>query len=242
MLINELDTSQKVCEMVTEDPSRANIFDRYQIDYCCGGNVSLKEICLAQGIDLRTIVAELKANDEKKMTNERINLNNLSLTELTGHIEQIHHNFLKRELPYMENLLIKVMDHHQDPNLNLNKLHEVFLAFTADILNHMDKEEHILFPTIRQIDTGDFDACVSHCGSIRNPIAVMISEHDTAKEFLLTMRKLSNDYTPPESACTTFRTLFQKLYDLELDMHRHVHKENHILFPKAIEKETAQNS
>ncbi len=240
MIINGIDTAKKVCEMVAEATSRADIFDRFQIDYCCGGNESLEKICSDQGIDLETITFELRENDERKQRSEGVDLNNLSLLELIEHIEEVHHRFLKRELPCIEELLIKVLAHHSDCAINLNALQEVALAFIADMYQHMEKEEQILFPAIRQIASGNFNPCTSHCGSIQNPVTVMVKEHDAASEFLLTIRKLTNDYTPPDTACTAFRTLFQKLHNLELDMHRHVHKENHVLFPQAIKREMSQ--
>src|SRR5690606_19143685 len=112
----------------------------------------------------------------------------------------------------------------------------VFLPFRAEMESHMMKEEQVLFPMIRQLESS-VSAPEFHCGSIRNPIRAMEHEHDSAGEALGEFDRLSGHYAPPPDACNTFRAMLDGLRELELDMHQHVHKENNVLFPRALERE-----
>jgi regulator of cell morphogenesis and NO signaling len=130
----------------------------------------------------------------------------------------------------------RVAARHGDTRPELIDLHHVFMQFKADLENHMEKEEQILFPLCRQLEQG---ATGFHCGSVQNPISVMVREHDNAGEDLSQMRKLTNDYIPPADACNTYRAMLSGLAELERDMHQHVHTENNILFPKAVRTESS---
>jgi regulator of cell morphogenesis and NO signaling len=130
----------------------------------------------------------------------------------------------------------KVANRHGPHTPHLIELARVFGAFKFELESHMQKEEVVLFPICRQLDNAAAPQRF-HCGSVENPIAVMVREHDDAGNALKRMRELTNDFTPPSDACNTYRALFDSLHELEQDMHRHVHKENSILFPKALELE-----
>ena len=121
---------------------------------------------------------------------------------------------------------------HGEKHVEFKALDEPFKTFSKDILEHMQKEENILFPWIRSLETQSANSEPLN-GDI---IAVMMQEHDVSGEFLQKFRTITNDYTPFEGACPTVRVLLQKLHDLESDMHKHVHMENHVLFPKATVK------
>jgi regulator of cell morphogenesis and NO signaling len=160
------------------------------------------------------------------------------MVALPAHIEQTHHAYLKQELPRLDTLTAKVARVHGPENPNLVRLREIFVEFKAELDSHMAKEEQILFPLCRRLESAR-SAVASHCGSIQNPIRVMIMEHDHAGNAMEQFRELTDNYTAPEEACNTYIAMFDSLRQLEQDMHQHVHKENNILFPRAIEAEAA---
>lgn len=230
---NKLETT--VGQLVADRPARARIFETFGIDYCCGGKRPLGHAIAEKGLDAKAVLGILDAFDEQVPAAER-NWSTATLTELSDHIEQTHHAYLKSELPRAEYLVDKVAHRHGGRAPQLVELARVFGAFKAELESHMRKEEVVLFPICRQLDSAR-GPLRSHCGSVENPIAVMMREHDDAGAALARMRELTNDFTPPSDACNTYRALFDSLRQLEQDMHRHVHKENSILFPKAAEAE-----
>jgi regulator of cell morphogenesis and NO signaling len=220
-------------QLVTERPARARIFETFGIDYCCGGKKPLAQAIAEKGLDAKTVLGVLEALEAQGPEVER-DWSAATMTELADHIEHTHHAYLKRELPRLEFLVNKVSSRHGEQRPELVELAKVFLNFQEELQSHMRKEEAILFPICRKLDTG---SAPSSCGSVNNPIAVMVREHDDAGDAMNRMRALTDDYTPPPDACNTYRALFDGLRQLELDMHRHVHKENSILFPLAVEIE-----
>jgi regulator of cell morphogenesis and NO signaling len=223
-----------VGQLVVERPSRARVFEKFGIDYCCGGKIPLKQAIAAKGLSAETIVAELEREEApgRHSVFER-NWATASLTDLCDHIEQTHHERLKQDLPRLEFLTAKVVSRHGHHRPELVEIHRIVLALRAELESHMAKEEQVLFPFCRRLDTAE-ELPPSHCGTVRNPIEVMVREHDDAGEALARIRELTNGYAPPPDACNTFRATYDALHELERDMHQHVHKENNILFPKAI--------
>ena len=222
-------------QLVTERPGRARVFEAFGIDYCCGGKKPLAQAIREKGLDQGTVLRILKTFDEQTPSDER-DWSISGLTALADHIEQTHHAYLKNELPRLEYLVNKVASRHGPQAPHLVELASVFAAFKLELESHMQKEEAVLFPICRQMDNASGPQRF-HCGSVENPIAVMVREHEDAGDALKRMRELTNDYTPPAEACNTYRALFDSLRELEQDMHRHVHKENSILFPKAVQLE-----
>ena len=231
--MSKLETT--VGQLVTERPARARIFESFGIDYCCGGKKPLAQAIKDKGLDEKTVLGVLDAFDDAAPAAEK-NWGDAGLAELADHIEATHHAYLKTELPRLEFLVNKVATRHGEHNPKLIELARVFAIFKAELESHMYKEEVILFPICRQLETATSPQRF-HCGSVQNPIAVMVREHDDAGDALSRMRELTDNYTAPADACNTYRALFDSLRQLEQDMHRHVHKENSILFPKAAEAE-----
>ena len=223
-------------QLVTERPGRARIFEAFGIDYCCGGKKLLADAIFDKGLDQSTVLTILDAFDDQAPQTER-DWSKATLAELADNIEQTHHAYLKNELPRLEFLVNKVANRHGELKPSLIELAQVFNAFKAELDSHMQKEEMVLFPICRQLDQASGPQRF-HCGSVENPIAVMIREHDDAGHALARMRTLTDNYTAPIDACNTYRALFDSLRELEQDMHRHVHKENSILFPRAVERES----
>jgi regulator of cell morphogenesis and NO signaling len=222
-----------VGQLVTERPSRARIFETFGIDYCCGGKKPLAQAIAESGLDEKIVLGVLEALDTQAPGADR-DWSKATITELADHIEQTHHAYLKIELPRLHSLVTKVAIRHGELRPQLVELARVYARFQEELQSHMHKEEAVLFPICRKLEAGRGP---QSCGSVTNPIAVMIREHDDAGDALKQMRELTDDYTPPPDACNTYRALFDSLRQLELDMHRHVHKENSILFPKAAERE-----
>jgi regulator of cell morphogenesis and NO signaling len=222
---------QTVGQLVTERPSRAKVFETFGIDYCCGGKQPLKQACEKKGISASVVLNVLNLLDEKQAPAER-DWSSSSLAALCEHIETTHHAYLKQELPRVQKLADRVADRHGDHQPHLLKLRDVFTTFREELEAHMAKEELVLFPLIRALETSD-RLPEMHCGSVANPIRRMVHEHDDAGEAMRLMRELTGNYVPPPEACNTYRALYAALEEIEQDMHRHVHKENSILFPRA---------
>ncbi|QDV86197.1 hemerythrin domain-containing protein [Stieleria magnilauensis] len=160
----------------------------------------------------------------------------MSLTELADHIETTHHAYLREELPRLDFMTEKVARVHGDKEPRLLKTREAVVALKAELEPHMMKEEKILFPMVRQLEAAT-ERPESHCGSVGNPIRQMEHEHDQAGNALAILNDSTDGYTPPEWACNTYRAMLDSLAQLERDMHQHIHKENNVLFPKAIQLE-----
>ena len=228
-----------VGQLVVNRPPRARIVEKFGIDYCCGGKKTLRQACLDKGVDLEKVLFALDIADSVSEPPAR-DWAAASLTELADHIEQTHHAYLKSELPRLAGLIDRVANVHGATHPELREVRDIFAAFCDELEQHMAKEEQIFFPFCRELESASA-APHFHCGSIENPIRVMISEHDDAGRALADMRRLTHDYAPPEGACNTYRAVLSSLAELEADMHQHVHKENNILFPKAIELESSVN-
>jgi regulator of cell morphogenesis and NO signaling len=224
-----------VGQLVAERPSRARVFERLGIDYCCGGKHPLRDACQRKGLDYNAVLAELDQAQTGTPAGDR-NWASASVTDLCNHIEQTHHAYLKQELPRLEFLTTKVAARHGDSRPALREVHKVFMSMKDELLQHMMKEERVLFPLCRQLDAAD-ELPAMPCGSVGNPIEVMMQEHEDAGDALAQIRGLTDDFECPPDACNTFRAMYDSLHQFEQDMHQHVHKENNIMFPKAIRLE-----
>jgi len=221
-----------VGQWVAQRPNLARVFEKLGIDYCCGGKQPLEQACRAKNLDPATVLAMLDAGDGGPNTGT-VDAAAMSLTELTDHIERTHHAYLKSELPRLAPLVDKIAARHSDKNPRLAQLANVYRGLRAEMEAHMVKEEQILFPLIRQIDRGAGNGG-SACGDIANPIRVMEAEHQQAGDALAQMREMTDDFSTPAGGCNTYRAVMHSLAELEADMHRHVHKENNVLFPRAL--------
>jgi regulator of cell morphogenesis and NO signaling len=224
--------SDTVGEIVRERPSLSRLFEQTQIDYCCGGKKTLDEACRKQGIEPQTFLAQLEVIANSN-TEVEMNVATLSLTELADHIEQTHHAYLHSELPRLEKMVTKVAAVHGEKEPRLQQIKDIFLAISQELATHLQKEEKILFPMIRQLESSTTVPSF-HCGTIANPVHQMELEHDEAGVALGQLRQLTDNYTPPEWACNTYRAMLDGLLNFEQDMHQHIHKENNVLFPKSI--------
>lgn len=220
-----------VGEIVREVPARSRIFEKLNIDYCCGGKKPLAELCAAKGLDPDTVVAMLNAIDSS-VTTQDPNPDELSLTDLCDYIERVHHGLLREELPRLDFMTRKVAAVHGEHEPRLLEIREVFKGFNSEVASHIEHEDAVLFPAIRKLEkaanggngTGDVD--------LDALMKELVHEHEIAGAALERIDVLTDDYTPPEWGCNTFRALYDGLKELKFEMLQHVHKENNILFPK----------
>ena len=239
--MSDIDTQATVGELVRERPARARLFESLEIDYCCGGKTPLVDACSKHNIETQEIVRLLVECDAECDTDDcSVDADAMTLSALADHIEDTHHAYLRAELPRLEVLTEKVARVHGDREPRLQRVREAFVALRAELEPHMIKEEHILFPMVRQLEASA-DCSTFPSGGIANPIRQMEWEHDQAGQALAILREATDGFSPPEWACNTYRAMLDSLEHLEQDMHRHIHKENNVLFPKAMEMATAES-
>ncbi|MFQ5451740.1 MAG: iron-sulfur cluster repair di-iron protein [Nitrospinaceae bacterium] len=225
-------------EFVKQDMRRAALFEELGIDSCCGGYKSLEEACAEKGLDPEEILARLipGQKEEAPRQKEVTDWTEASLTDLVDHIEQTHHNYLKNVLPELTAAIEKVTGVHGKKHPELRNLQNAFTQLRNDLEPHMMKEEKVLFPMIRNLESG-FGPGDSHCGGLHNPIRVMQMEHERANHLLQEIRELTDEYSLPEGGCGSYRAMLDKLKELDSDLQSHIHKENDILFPRAASME-----
>ncbi|MCC6793657.1 MAG: iron-sulfur cluster repair di-iron protein [Candidatus Hydrogenedentes bacterium] len=237
--MNTITAEMTVGELVRERPGRSRIFEELGIDYCCGGKKPLSDACAKKGHNIEAVLEAIVEADLAGSVAVAEDYAEMPLDELADHIVATHHAFLVRELPRMQQMAAKVSKVHGDKDERLGELASVVNALADELASHMMKEERILFPVIRQLEQSDSLPTMPF-GTIANPIRAMEAEHDTAGNALADMHRLTDAYTPPGWACNTYRALLDGLHELELDLHQHIHKENNILFPRALAVERSR--
>jgi regulator of cell morphogenesis and NO signaling len=246
--MSSFNAEASVGAIVREHPALASLFESLQIDYCCGGQHSLADACARQGLDLEATLTALQHQAKAAADGaDGPRPCDLSLSELTVHIETRHHAYLHAELPLLRQRALKVAAVHGDRDPRLHQISALVSRLADDLELHLRKEETILFPMIRRLEAGDdapaASAALFPCSTVAGPIQRMETEHQEAGAALEQLRQLSDHYSPPAWACATYRALLDGLARFEQDMHEHVHKENNVLFPRAIalEQQRAEN-
>jgi regulator of cell morphogenesis and NO signaling len=228
-------TTKTIREIALEAPATTRVFEEFNIDYCCGGRRSIADACAAKGIDASVLLEriDLVMNESPDALDvpER-----LAPVELANYIVAKHHVFTARELERLTPLMAKVVMRHGEGHPELFELQKIFSELAESLVPHMRKEENILFPFIEQLDLAAKRSMlppIPHFGTVRNPIQMMMNEHDADGDRLRKMREITKNYVLPEGACPSFTALYAGLEDLERDLHRHIHLENNVLFPAA---------
>lgn len=239
--MDTIHVEETVADIVTRRPALARVFEGLRIDYCCGGRRPLAEACSEAGLDPAEVLGRLEEASRTEGSGGEPNVANMSLTGLVGHIEATHHEYLRRELPRLRRLTAKVAEVHGEKDGRLAAVREVLHGLSDELEMHMAKEEQVLFPMVRELDRSEGPVAF-HCGSLANPIRMMELEHDGAGAALVRLRELTDDFTAPEWGCTTYRATLAGLEELEDDLHRHVHKENNVLFPRALAEEARRGT
>jgi len=234
MLMN---ASKTIREFAIEIPNATRVFEELKIDYCCGGNQPLDEACREKGLGVDTVLQRLQTTGSTA-TEEIRDVESLPLTKLINLIVEKHHVFTRNELVRLTSLLDKVCSVHGTNHPELSSIKSQFQFLQAELEPHMMKEEQILFPYITRLEAAAVEnqmAPFAPFGEVRNPIAVMMREHEAAGEILKTIRELSKDFATPEDGCFSYQTLYTALEEFEKDLHQHIHLENNILFPRSLE-------
>jgi len=236
-----INTGMTVREVAIELPQSTRLFETLKIDYCCGGNRPLSEACAAAGVDVGDVMEMLTEVTQSDPEETRaIDFQNASLPDLITHILKTHHVFTKTEMERLKALTEKVIAAHGTNHPELLQVGEIFRVLCNDLTPHMFKEEQILFPYILSLvhaKQNQMTAPFAPFGTVNNPVRMMMREHDTAGQLLRELRDLTFDYQVPDDACISYRTLYQALENFEKDLHQHIHLENNLLFPKAVELE-----
>jgi regulator of cell morphogenesis and NO signaling len=236
-----INSSMTVREVAIQLPQSTRLFEKLKLDYCCGGNRLLKDACTSIGVEVGELMAMLEVvNQSEPQDNGAVDFQKFSLSELIAHILDTHHVFTKQEMARLEVLSKKVIAAHGENHPELHKVGALFDALCADLKPHMFKEEQILFPYILalvQAGSQNRPAPFAPFGTVNNPVRMMVMEHDMAGEILRELRITTSNYSTPADGCISYRTLYDALEALERDLHQHIHLENNILFPRAIELE-----
>lgn len=234
-----INTETTVRAIALQIPESTRLFERLKMDYCCGGNQPLAQACASAGIDVDNVIGML-AEVTESTSQQESDFQNVSLPELITHIVETHHVFTKTELDRLEALGDKVLAAHGGNHPELVTVRELLDQLCHDLKPHMFKEERILFPYIvamAEAAEQNRPAPFAPFGTVNNPIRMMMFEHDNAGQILRQLRALTSDYTLPADACVSYQTLYRALENLEKDLHQHIHLENNILFPKALDLE-----
>jgi regulator of cell morphogenesis and NO signaling len=232
MITNDIDPNTTVGELVAERSGRYRVFERLGIDFCCGGKTPLERVCRERGLDVGDVLREIAASDHETVEQDEIDWRQAPMGDLADHIVSVHHSYLRRELPRLASLMEKLIAAHGTRHPELALVRDTILLLKDELESHMLKEEKILFPIIKQLQTATATPSFQ-CGSVNNPIGVMMHEHENTGSALARLRTLTHEYQSPPDACNTYRATLTELADLEADLHRHIHKENEILFPRA---------
>ncbi|MFD2907609.1 iron-sulfur cluster repair di-iron protein [Flavobacterium ardleyense] len=230
-----LDTNKTIGEMVAEDYRTASVFSENRIDFCCKGNRTLDEVCSEKGLDVYTLLDQLEKVTASNNTS--IDFNTWELDLLIDYIEKKHHRYVEEKIPVLLSFLLKLEQVHGVAHPELFEIKKLFKRTADELTQHMKKEELILFPYIKQMVEAARNKTPLNApgfGSVANPIAMMMEEHENEGNRFEQIVEISNNYTPPTDGCNTYKVTFQMLQEFENDLHTHIHLENNILFPKAI--------
>jgi regulator of cell morphogenesis and NO signaling len=221
--------------------AHATVLDRYKLDFCCRGGRSLGDACHAAGLDVEALLAELAAETavRKEARAADVDWHARPLGELIDFIVRTHHEYTRTALERLAPLVAKVAGKHGDRHPELARVVHAFDELADDMVPHMMKEERVLFPYIRALAT-PAGAPPPAFGTVRNPVRMMIREHDRAGELLAAIASATNELAPPADACNSFRALYAGLAELRLDLLKHVALENNVLFPRAVALEDAR--
>lgn len=228
--------NKTIGSFVADDFRTAAVFSKYRIDFCCKGNRTVTEVCEKQNIDADALLQSIHEVVQSE-NNGSIDFNSWPLDLLADYIEKTHHRYVEEKTNILLPFLDKLCKVHGGNHQELFKINELFIGCAGELSQHMKKEELILFPFVkRMVKTKESDGVLSQpsFGTVSNPIAMMMNEHDNEGDRFRAIAELTNNYTPPADACTTYRVTFAMLKEFEEDLHKHIHLENNILFPKAV--------
>jgi len=226
-------TETRVNEIALSNSAARRVLEDAGVDYCCGGGKSLRDACLHAGVTTDEILKRLRQNSELTGPGDT-EWAKASLADLTRHIRERHHQYVRDSIPRVGALLAKTRERHGAKHHGIGEIEKLFGDVAREMTAHMQKEEQILFPYIDALErsaSGNGSVEPPFFQTVRNPIHAMMKEHDSAGELVRQIRKASNEYKAPADSCTSYQATYQELRQFEEDLHLHVHLENNILFP-----------
>src|SRR5262245_58533697 len=239
-IMNIKDTTT-IRDLAAGIPGATRVFENFGIDYCCGGQRTLADACQIASLTVEEIVRSIEATErEPQSGGEERDWRRESLTSLAEYIVNTHHSYASQEIDRLEKLFDKVCSRHGEKHPELFEAQRTFAHLRQDLIPHMLKEEQALFPYIARMEEAVSERRAvppPFFGTVRNPVRMMMMEHDTAGDLLKQLRHVTNGYTSPPDGCASFQTLYQALAAFEADLHQHIHLENNILFPRVVEME-----
>lgn len=233
---------ERVGEIAARFPAAISVFERYGVDYCCGGRRTLREAAEGKQLAPAVLLEALEAHFQRLDPGEPIAPEQQSLRALIDHLVNKHHVFTRDAIERIERTLRKVMAAHGAQHPELAPIERVATALCAELGPHLMREEQVLFPWIAAAESareGARPLPQARFGTVRNPVRMMDHEHDSAGEMLATLKELTQDYAVPAWACPTAAALYRTLGELDRDLRTHIHLERNVLFPRAIALETA---
>lgn len=232
-MANVFTVSDKLGDIVGRLPKASEIFKRYNIDFCCGGQRPLAAAVQEQNLNESEILAALDEayqETENVKQDEFIDWRQAVFSDLIDHIVNTHHAYLNRELPQLSEYITKILRvHGVQHGAVLTKVHKLFHTLKMELEQHLIKEEEILFPMIKDYEKNQ---SAPYLAKIKETIQEIESEHTAAGDILKELRSVTKQYIPPKEVCTTFNLTYQKLKEMESDLFQHIHLENNILFPR----------
>ncbi|MGY6499452.1 MAG: iron-sulfur cluster repair di-iron protein [Acidimicrobiales bacterium] len=234
--MNTLSPDDTLGDLVTSHPVLAGTLDELGLDFCCGGDRTLGDATAAAGLDVDDVIPRLEIALAGPVPD--LAWTTMGMSDLVDHLERTHHAYLHRELPRLDALADKVRDVHAARHPELHHVRRLVAELRAELEPHLLREERVLFPLVRQLA----DATVLPdfaCGTLRNPVSVLLAEHDAAGDLLEEIRDAAGRFVAPDDGCASYRALYAGLAELEADTHLHVHKENNLLFPAVLAAEHA---
>ncbi len=228
-----------VKDIVLSNYKAAEVLEKYGIDYCCNGKKPLYQAIKEKNLAANEVITEIKKKFETDSKNEN-SFELWNLRDLADHIVSTHHEYVRSAIPSIQAHLEKITNKHGKKYQYLFDVNQIFNLLAQEMISHMQKEEQILFPLIKYIaDMEHFhEKPKTHgYGTVQNPITKMEQEHDMAGNYTEAIKKLTDNYSLPNDACTTFALAYKELENFEKDLHKHIHLENNILFPRVIEIE-----
>ena len=229
----KITSETQVRDIAIERPAAVRIFESLGINYCCGGKHTLAEACAKLNLEVAHVLEELERQEPAV---PEAQWKQAPLKDLAAYIVQKHHAFTRTQIDLVNKLAEKVERRHGADHPEIFQISKTFAVVSAELTHHFHCEENVLFPYISQYEADQQTTLPPVFGSVQQPIARMLADHDQADDEFRQLRGLTSNYTPPAAACPTWRAYYQAIEDLETDLREHIHLENSILFPRALEQ------
>ena len=230
-----MDSTTTLRSIALEHPATIRVFEQFHLDYCCGGNRPLGDACAERCVAADLVLSALNEAVDNEPISE--DFAQATVSQLIRHIVQSHHAYIRSELPRLQAMADRVALKHGPAHPEATNIQRDLSKLGEELLFHLNKEERILFPYIEQIEQSQEEKSaqpIAGFGSVEGPIQQMIHEHEDAAALLNEMRTTTHEFTPWPGACPTTVGLYYGLKAFESDLHRHVHLENNLLFPRAL--------